>query len=65
MPTTRSCLFILLSFVARGMRFYLVAFLLHRYGPQARDIIEERLGFWVTVSCLVLVVGIIAAVYLF
>jgi membrane protein YqaA with SNARE-associated domain len=57
--------FILLSFVARGMRFYLAAFLLHRYGEQARVEIEKRLGFWVTVSLLVLVVGIIAAVYLF
>ena len=42
--------FILLSFVARGMRFYLVAFLIHRYGPRAREIIEKRLGFWVTVQ---------------
>jgi membrane protein YqaA with SNARE-associated domain len=58
-------MFILLSFVARGMRFYLAAFLLHRYGAQARTIIEERLGFWVTVSVLVLVGGIIGAVYLF
>ena len=41
-------MFVLLSFVARGMRFYLLAFLLNRYGPQARAIIEERLGFWVT-----------------
>ena len=44
-------LFILLSIVARGMRFYLAAFLLNRYGAQARTIIEERLGFWVTVGC--------------
>ncbi len=58
-------MFILLSFVARGMRFYLAAFLLNRYGAQAREIIEKRLGFWVTVSILVLVGGIIAAVYLF
>ena len=58
-------LFILLSFVARGMRFYLAAFLLHRYGEQARVHIEQRLGFWVTVSLAVLIVGIIAAVYLF
>jgi membrane protein YqaA with SNARE-associated domain len=58
-------MFILLSFVARGMRFYLLAFLLNRYGPQARTLIEERLGFWVTVSAIVLVVGIVAAVYLF
>ena len=57
--------FILLSFVARGVRFFLFAFLLHRYGAQARSIIEERLGFWVLVSVAVLVVGIVAAVYLF
>jgi membrane protein YqaA with SNARE-associated domain len=57
--------FILLSFVARGMRFYLLAFLLNRYGPQARIMLEERLGFWVTVGAVVLVGGIIAAVYLF
>ena len=57
--------FILLSFVARGMRFYLVAFLIHRYGERARGIIEERLGLWTTVAAVVLVVGIVAAVYLF
>jgi membrane protein YqaA with SNARE-associated domain len=57
--------FILLSFVARGMRFFLLAFLLNRYGPQARVILEERLGFWVTIGAVVLVGGIIAALYLF
>jgi membrane protein YqaA with SNARE-associated domain len=57
--------FIFLSFIARGMRFYLVAFLIHRYGPRAREIIEKRLGFWVTVSTLTLLLGIVAAVYLF
>jgi membrane protein YqaA with SNARE-associated domain len=57
--------FILLSCIARGMRFYLVAFLLNRCGPRARTIIEERLGFWVTISALVLVAGIVAALYLF
>jgi membrane protein YqaA with SNARE-associated domain len=58
-------MFVLLSFVARGMRFYLLAFLLSRYGPRARVIIEERLTFWVTLSAVVLVIGIIAALYLF
>jgi membrane protein YqaA with SNARE-associated domain len=57
--------FILLSFVSRGMRFYLVAFLLHRYGPRARAIIEERLTFWFTISLAVLIVGIVLAVYVF
>ena len=58
-------MFVLLSFVARGMRFYLLAFLLHRYGPRARVIIEERLTFWVTLSAIVLVIGIVAALYIF
>jgi membrane protein YqaA with SNARE-associated domain len=58
-------LFIVLSFVARGIRFYAVAFLLHRYGPQARAIIEERLGLWTTLGAALLIVGIVAAVYLF
>ncbi|HET7680007.1 MAG TPA: YqaA family protein [Xanthobacteraceae bacterium] len=56
--------FILLSFVARGMRFYLVAFLLHRYGPRAREIIEKRLGFWTTAGALVVIVGFVIAVFL-
>src|SRR5207245_793526 len=43
-------LFVGLSLIARGMRFYLAAFLLSRYGPQARSIIEARLGLWVTLS---------------
>jgi hypothetical protein len=54
-----------LSIVARGMRFYVEAFLLNRYGPQARAIIEERLGFWTAVAAVVLVAGIVAALYLF
>jgi membrane protein YqaA with SNARE-associated domain len=58
-------LFIIFSFVARGMRFYLTAFLLNRYGARARAVIEKRLGFWFTISVLVLLVGIVAAVYIF
>ena len=58
-------MFIVLSIVARGGRFFLLAFLLHRYGEQARAIIEERLGFWVTAGAVVLVAGIVAALYLF
>jgi membrane protein YqaA with SNARE-associated domain len=58
-------MFILLSFVARGGRFYMLAFLLSRYGMRARAIIEERLGFWVTIGAVLMVVGIVAAIYLF
>jgi membrane protein YqaA with SNARE-associated domain len=58
-------MFVLCSFVARGMRFYLTAFLLNRYGAQVRHIIEKRLTFWFTLSVGVLVAGIVAALYLF
>ncbi len=51
--------------IVSGMRFYLTAFLLNRYGARAREIIEKRLTFWFTVSLAVLIVGIIAALYLF
>jgi membrane protein YqaA with SNARE-associated domain len=58
-------LFVLLSIVTRGMRFFVLAFLLSRYGPRARAFIEKRLGLWVTLGAVVLVIGIIAALYLF
>jgi len=57
--------FVVLSLITRGFRFYLVAFLIHRYGPQARKIIEERLTFWFTLFLVLLVGGVIAAVWLF
>ena len=58
-------LFILFSIITRGARFFLIAFLLHRYGPAARRIIEERLGLWTALFAIALVGGVVAAVYLF
>jgi membrane protein YqaA with SNARE-associated domain len=57
-------LFIVLSFIARGGRFFLTAFLLNRYGDAARETIEKRLGLWVTVGAAVLILGIVGALYL-
>jgi len=57
-------LFVALSFLTRGARFFAEAFLLKRYGPRARIMIEKRLGFWVAVSALALVAGIVAVFYL-
>ena len=57
-------LFILFSIIARGTRFFVLAFLLHRYGEQARHFIEKRLGLWVTLGAAVIVIGIVAALYL-
>jgi membrane protein YqaA with SNARE-associated domain len=58
-------LFVVLSVAARGMRFFFLAFLINRYGERARTMLEERLGFWVSVGAIVMVAGIIAALYLF
>jgi membrane protein YqaA with SNARE-associated domain len=57
-------LFIVFSIIARATRFFLLAFLLHRYGERARYIIEKRLGLWVLLGAGVVVIGIVIAVYL-
>jgi membrane protein YqaA with SNARE-associated domain len=57
-------LFIFFSIIARAARFFVLAFLLHRYGEQARHIIEKRLGLWVLLGAAVVVIGIVIAVYL-
>ena len=56
--------FVALSVLTRGARFFVEAFLLVRYGPSARVMIEKRLGMWVTIAAVALVGGIVAALYL-
>ena len=55
---------IVLSLITRGARFFAVAFVCHRYGDRAREIIEKRLEMWAMIFAIVVVVGIVAAVYL-
>jgi membrane protein YqaA with SNARE-associated domain len=57
-------LFVVLSLVTRGIRFFLLAFLLHRYGELARHVIEKRLALWTSLFAAVLVIGIVVALYL-
>ena len=57
-------LFVLFSALTRGARFFVLAFLLNRYGEQARHIIEKRLGLWTILIAAIVVIGIVAAVYL-
>jgi len=54
-------LFILCSLIARGGRFFIVAVLLNRYGDVIRAEIEKRLGLWVAVGAVVLVLGFVIA----
>ena len=63
--SNRRLAFLLLSVVARGIRFYFFAFLLHRYGVWARVNIEKRLGLWFTIGVIVVLIGVIAATRLF
>jgi membrane protein YqaA with SNARE-associated domain len=58
-------LFVLFSILARGGRFFVVALLLNRYGPWIRQTLEERLGLWVAIGAIVLVLGFVIAVKLF
>jgi membrane protein YqaA with SNARE-associated domain len=52
-------LFVLFSAITRAARFFIVAFLLHRYGAQAREIIEKRLGFWAAMVAIGIVGGFV------
>lgn len=58
-------LFILFSLISRAGRFFIVAVLLYFYGEQARELIERRLGLWVTLSAAVVIIGLVASAYLF
>jgi membrane protein YqaA with SNARE-associated domain len=58
-------MFIGLSLIARGGRFFIVAILLNRYGVWIRETIEKRLGLWVALGAGVLVLGFIIAFRMF
>lgn len=49
--------FTIASFVARAMRFFLVAALLWKFGPPIRDFVEKRLTLVMTVGVVLLVGG--------
>ena len=56
--------FTIASIIARGMRFYLVAWLLKKYGETMREFIEKNLG-WLSVLFLLLLIGGFAVIKLF
>jgi membrane protein YqaA with SNARE-associated domain len=58
-------LFILLSLITRGARFFVEAFLLNRYGARARGMIEKRLGMWTGLAAAAIVIGFIVVVRIF
>lgn len=56
--------FTIASIIARGMRFYLVAWLLKKYGETMRKFIEKNLG-WLSILFLLLLIGGFAVIKLF
>lgn len=56
--------FMLASVVARGMRFYLVAWLLKKYGEPMKDYIEKNLGMLSVLFLLLLLGGFVCIKFL-
>ncbi len=57
-------LFMMASIVARGLRFFLVAALLHKWGKHVRGFIEKNLG-WLSILFFILLIGAFFLVKLF
>jgi membrane protein YqaA with SNARE-associated domain len=53
-------LFVISAIVARGARFFFLAWLLRRYGEPIREFIEKRLGVIATIVAIVLIAAVIA-----
>jgi membrane protein YqaA with SNARE-associated domain len=58
-------IFALASVVSRGVRFFLVAALLWKFGAPIRDFIEKRLTLVLTLSLVILIGGFVVIKYLF
>ncbi len=56
--------FIVASVIARGLRFFIVATLLWKFGPPIREFIERRLGLMFTIFVALLVGGFAALRFL-
>ena len=57
-------LFVALCVLTRGARFFLVAFVLKRWGPAMLEMIEKRLAMWTIIGVVVLVGAFVAVKFL-
>lgn len=57
--------FIIFSIIGRGIRFFLVAWLLYKFGEPIRVFVEKNLGLLFTVFSVLLIGGFVAVRYVF
>lgn len=57
--------FVVVSIIGRGLRFFLVSWLLYHFGPPIRAFIEKNLGLLFTLFMVLLIGGFVAVRYLF
>ncbi len=57
--------FTIISIIGRGLRFFLVAALLYKFGPPIREFIEKRLGLMFTLFMILLIGGFVAVKFIF
>lgn len=57
--------FAIVSIIGRGFRFYLVSFLLFKFGQPIQSFIEKRLGLMFTLALMLLIGGFVAVKFLF
>ena len=57
--------FTIVSFIGRGLRFFLVAGLIYLFGEPIKEFIEKRLGLMFTIAMVLLIGGFVAVKFLF
>ena len=57
--------FAVVSVIGRGLRFFLVSWLLHRFGAPIQTFIERRLSLMFTIAVVLLIGGFVAVKYVF
>ncbi len=57
--------FTIVSIIGRGVRFFLVAGLVYKYGEPIREFIEKRLGLMFTIGMVALIGGFVAVKFIF
>lgn len=57
-------IFILASIITRGLRFFAVAWIFQRFGPQVAPIVEKRMGLFLLGAALLIVAAVLALRFL-